>query len=204
MDYRDYYFNNRKYLHDVLIQTDNTMLGTVIDFAKMAIRGAFLLNGSAAIAALGMFTEVLLQHPNLGTEFYIVVSYLGGGAFFASFSCCMAYFTQKEFQSSNAEYMHSEMCETDIKMLVQQLKDNNYPKSNMSALETVELNDMKQAIENNQKQQKISIANGAKYETKGNILCVISIALILISYIFFFVALHHGYKALNMLSNLPN
>ena len=204
MDYRDYYFNNRKYLHDVLIQTDNTMLGTVIDFAKMAIRGAFLLNGSAAIAALGMFAEVLLQHPNLGKEFYIVVSYLGFGAFFASFSCCMAYFTQRAFQSSNGEYTQSEMCETDIKMLVQQLKDNNYPKSNMSTLERIELNDMQQAIENNKKQQKVSIANGAKYETRGDILCAISVFLIFVSYVFFFVAMYQGYTALNILSNLPN
>lgn len=201
MDYRDYYFNNRKYLHDVFIQTDNIMLGTVIDFAKMSIRGAFLLNGTAAIAALGMFTEVLLKYPNLGKDFYLVVAYLGVGAFFASLSCCMAYFTQRKYQSANAEYNQGEMCGTDIKMTIQQIKDNNYPKNNMSTIETIEFNDMKQTIENNQKQLKISIANGAKYNAYGDILCFISIMLIVISYIFFFYSLYQASMVLNLLPN---
>ena len=134
MNYRDYYFNNRQYLHDVFVKTDITMLGTVIDFAKMTIRGAFLLNGAAAIAALGMFTEVLLKYPSLGQEFYLVIAYLGLGAFFASLSCGMAYFTQKKYQAANGEHMQSQMCETNIQMIIQQLKDNKYSESSFCPL----------------------------------------------------------------------
>ena len=200
MDYRDYYFNNRQYLHDVFVKTDITMLGTVIDFAKMTIRGAFLLNGAAAIAALGMFTEVLLKYPSLGQEFYLVIAYLGLGTFFASLSCGMAYFTQKKYQAANGEYMQSQMCETNIQMIIQQLKDNKYSESNMPSLEKIEVNEMKQAIEDNRKQQKVSVAKSSKYENQGDILCFISVSLIFASYIFFFCALYQAAKTLAMIN----
>lgn len=82
----------KDYNHDMLV--------SVIDFSKMGLKAAFLLNGSAAISVLTLFTKALIELPEVSSSILNAVYIFAIGAMLSALAVIAAYFTQLAFQKN--------------------------------------------------------------------------------------------------------
>ena len=89
--------------YEILAQGYNQdMLHSVLDFSKMGLKAAFILNGSATISVLTLFTKALIYLPEVSSSILNAVYYFALGALFSALAVVTAYFTQLCYQKSCA------------------------------------------------------------------------------------------------------
>ena len=88
---------------------DFMMLQHVIDFAKMGIKAIFLLNGTAAVTVLTLFTSTSLKIQNVYEPLLNSVTYFSFGALFAVICIIFAYGAQTFFQYYSASINQQKM-----------------------------------------------------------------------------------------------
>ena len=89
--------------YEILAQGYNQdMLHSVLDFSKMGLKAAFILNGSADISVLTLFTKALIYLPEVSSSILNAVYYFALGALFSALAVVTAYFTQLCYQKSCA------------------------------------------------------------------------------------------------------
>ena len=100
--------------------TDCKMLQHVIDYAKMGIKSVFLLNGSAAVAVLTLFTSSSLKIQEAFSPLLNSVSLFVCGTGLSVICILLAYFIQIVYQKS---CMNAHFCiiyRTKLRQLVDQ------------------------------------------------------------------------------------
>lgn len=88
---------------------DFTMLQHVIDFAKMGIKAIFLLNGSAAVTVLTLFTSTSLKIQNMYEPLLNSVTHFSYGAMCAVICILLAYVAQTFYQNHSASINQQSM-----------------------------------------------------------------------------------------------
>lgn len=77
-----YYKDEIARIQRIAENADNKMMDALIEYSKTAIRGAFILNGAAAVALLAFVAELLSNKPYLisyaywSLFYYVVVLYV--------------------------------------------------------------------------------------------------------------------------------
>lgn len=89
---RHYELLAKDYNHDMLV--------SVIDFSKMGLKAAFILNGSAAVSVLTLFTKALIELPEVSSSILDAVYIFALGAMCSALAVVAAYFAQLAFQEN--------------------------------------------------------------------------------------------------------
>lgn len=78
------------------------MLQHVIDYSKMAIKGSFILNGTASVSVLTLFTMNSLQQTSPYIQLLEAITIFCYGTFFSLICIISAYITQTFYQNETA------------------------------------------------------------------------------------------------------
>ena len=98
-DLRKYYQEKRLHQENLGNIEENQMLQHTIDFAKMGLRGVFILNGTAAISLLTLFTYIILEEKyDIASGICWATMIFAGGAALACLSLLFAWTAQGKYQ----------------------------------------------------------------------------------------------------------
>ena len=152
----------KDYNHDMLI--------SVIDFAKMGLKASFILNGSAAISVLTLFTKALIELPEISSSILDAVFIFALGALSSSIAVILSYFTQLAYQKS---------CAINTTKPIYALL-NYMPKKENILYET----------DNNDEESDVN-------EKNGDWLRILAIIMVVLSFVAFFVGIYTTKNAFN-------
>lgn len=91
----------RKHYENYAKDYDCLMLITVIDYAKMGLKGIFMLNGAAAVAMLTLFTNALISRPEISNDILRSNLLLCSGSFGVCFGCTLCLLFSNFFSIHN-------------------------------------------------------------------------------------------------------
>jgi hypothetical protein len=136
------------------------MIKHVTNFAVMALKGTFILNGVAAVSTLTLFTNTLINKAiKQNYELLYPATLFAYGTLFSLLACLLAYILQQYFQAS---------CKYDLMTNTQKLEkkfalemDNYFPKNETKKY----INDKQAEIDafKIEADKKYKIANSIKY-----------------------------------------
>lgn len=82
---------------------DCKMMDYTMDLSKIIIKGTFILNGSAAIAMLTLFTKVLVEKPSISYDILLTTYCFAIGALLSTIGATLSYFLQRQYQNDAAQ-----------------------------------------------------------------------------------------------------
>lgn len=181
----------RKHYENYAKDYDCLMLITVIDYAKMGLKGIFMLNGAAAVAMLTLFTNALISRPEISNDILRATYCFAVGALVSVLAVLFAYFSQIFFQYTTAHNNGYLIVHCELERNWEIFKQCFY-NSNLSVdedrLQLVELiNQRDELLKNTDNHKKLA----AQERKKGELFKYLSIICALISFYQFFSGITH-------------
>lgn len=199
-DLRKYYQEKRLHQENLGNIEENQMLQHTIDFAKMGVRGVFILNGTAAISLLTLFTYIILEEKyDIASGICWATMIFAGGAALACLSLLFAWTAQGKYQDAvyfgnqiSLQNIELAYCLEDIAICENKMYDRTAIPSNVANFLTRAKEyscKTKKTIDALRKDQKSAYNKGFFYQTVALVFC-------LFSFITFFVGIYQTYNTL--------
>lgn len=101
MDIKEIHDQQMFHKENLINVEENQLLQHVMDFAKMGLKGIFILNGTAAISLLTLFTHIILieKYDIAHGIFWATITFAVGAAL-SSLSIFLAWYAQGKFQDT--------------------------------------------------------------------------------------------------------
>lgn len=172
-------------------QFDNAdfhMLQHVIDYAKMGIKALFLLNGTAAVSVLTLFTSSSIDIKNVFTPLLDAVTLFSWGAIGSVICILLAYIAQTFYQKECA-YMNNEKIlniankHYDEEKLFLIKEKNMYP--NMKNYFEDKISEITSLKEKNRKENDKDQWKEKLFGRLGDLLSILSLFMVIVSLFLF-------------------
>lgn len=169
-------------------QADFHMLQHVIDYAKMGIKALFLLNGTAAVSVLTLFTSSSLDLKSVFTPLLDAVTLFSWGAICSIICILLAYITQIFYQDECACMGREKMLNVIIRQLDEEkmfLVKEKTTQPNTKDFFVSKIEDINVFIETKQNEISLEQNKEKKFGILGNFFSILSFLAVVVSLILF-------------------
>lgn len=186
-----YYKDEIARIQRIAENADNKMMDALIEYSKTAIRGAFILNGAAAVALLAFVAELLSNKPYLISYAYWSLFLLCCGALCAVISSGFSYLAQEAIQKRFSFQLSGILFQYFISYYDATLREEKeqyetmYPSGNFNEEKAGLIQSRLDKIDALTLEKKQALKNEDKFQKKQYRYTGLSIGLIVCSYVLF-------------------